>query len=231
MVNHPLVFGEYWPRSNQEIDIMKSTVLYLLIYTLLCTSLLSSSRSSLVTRANDASLQLSESKTTPQQLITSQSYWGEFLGIFSSDFLTRQVKSAGSILSNLAGLLSRLSVDNSRALHSAAIRGDCEEVERLIESGVSVNASNANGATPIYIASQEGHSDIVSLLIESGAYVNAAINDGYTPLMIASQNGHFKVVEQIIESGADVNAAIKDGVTPLYIASQNGHLEVVKRLI
>ena len=62
----------------------------------------------------------------------------------------------------------------------------CWDTLILLKWGASINAQ---GVTPVYIASQEGHSNVVSLLIRKQQVQSTS------PLMIACQNGHFEVVQ------------------------------------
>ncbi len=79
----------------------------------------------------------------------------------------------------------------------AAYKGDLREMERLIKSGVNVNARNdvnnaalhfAAGATPIQNQIDRGSPAAVAYLIEQGADVNAQNNAKITPLMDAVIN-------------------------------------------
>ena len=63
-----------------------------------------------------------------------------------------------------------------------------------------VNSCDANGLTPIYLASQYGFSSIVSILLEYGADGNIAASDGTTPLWIACRYGKFKIAKILIDS-------------------------------
>jgi len=106
-----------------------------------------------------------------------------------------------------------------------------EVVQYLVEHGADVNASEDDGATAVYIASQNGHLEVVRYLVEHGADVNASEDDGITTLLIASQEGHLEVVQYLVEHGADVNASADNGCTPVMIASLKGHLEAVQYLV
>ena len=52
-------------------------------------------------------------------------------------------------------------------LHAAALTGQTEAVELLIDKGADLNAENENGVTPLQMAAQQGHPAIVELLQKS----------------------------------------------------------------
>ena len=112
-------------------------------------------------------------------------------------------------------------VDNSTALHVAALRGHAAVVKALIEAGADVNkiasprTVNAiaelggvfHNVTPLYFAAQGGYTHVLMELIKAGADVNQATSEGVTPLNIADQNGHDGCVAVLIQAGADVRKA------------------------
>ncbi|KAJ1488478.1 hypothetical protein T484DRAFT_1783170, partial [Baffinella frigidus] len=64
--------------------------------------------------------------------------------------------------------------------------------------GAKVNASSANGVTPLLLAAQDGCFSQLCLslcglttvrLLKEGAKVNAASANGVTPLLLAAQDG------------------------------------------
>ena len=56
--------------------------------------------------------------------------------------------------------------DGMTPLHAAALAGQKEAAELLIDKGADVNAKNEEGVTPLQMASQKGHQSIVELLRE-----------------------------------------------------------------
>jgi ankyrin repeat protein len=116
-------------------------------------------------------------------------------------------------------------------LHTAAFRGDVEDVKLRLESGADPNAKDNAGRTPLHLAAFRGHVEVVKLLLERGADPNAKNDAGWTPLHIAVQEGHVEVVKLLLESGADPNAKNDAGWTPLHKATNEGHVEVVKLLL
>jgi len=124
--------------------------------------------------------------------------------------------------------------DVSYALKNAAVSGDLERVECLLEGGAHDNSPRLyEGFSALHAASGEGFILIVKKLLQHGSNVNAATIDcGMTALMMACQGGYLEVVKDLIEAGADVNATqTTDGVTPLMYACMSGSLEIVKVLL
>lgn len=120
---------------------------------------------------------------------------------------------------------------NRTILHWAAFCNQSLSIDQLVLEGCDINAANAEGATPLYIASKDGHLDVIKALIEKSANIDAANTSGLTPLHIATRNGYLDVVNALIEKGANINATEARGITPLHMAAQNGHFDVVNALI
>ena len=53
-------------------------------------------------------------------------------------------------------------------LHSAALKGNVEEIERLLTSGANVQAKSTNGLTILFIAVHEGHWNLLLFLLLYG---------------------------------------------------------------
>jgi hypothetical protein len=113
-------------------------------------------------------------------------------------------------------------------LFVAAMDGDAARVKELLRKGANVNASVADGWTPLHLAAAEGHADAAKLLLEHGADVNARTKDGVTPLHLAAAEGRAGVARLLLEHGADPSIRDDDGRTPLDVAREKGHKEVVR---
>ncbi|MEJ2246218.1 MAG: ankyrin repeat domain-containing protein [Acidobacteriota bacterium] len=167
----------------------------------------------------------------------------------------------------VTGLYSSISIAQEQAdpageklsaLTVAVTSGDIAEVRRLLDTGVDINPTTDNEATPLILASRNGHTEIVRLLLDAGANANAnpfkytphrdwevsytptallpmilqsEISYDATALHAASQNGHIEIVRLLLEAGAKVDAQGNDDATALHAASQNGHAEIVKLLL
>ncbi|RKU17885.1 hypothetical protein C6500_14875 [Candidatus Poribacteria bacterium] len=64
----------------------------------------------------------------------------------------------------------------------AAMAGQTEAVQFLLENGADVNLKSRDGGTPLHGAAFFGRTDVVKLLLENGANLEARNNDGATPV-------------------------------------------------
>jgi len=107
------------------------------------------------------------------------------------------------------------------ALSDAASRGDVAAINALRIQGVSINAPNYLGWTPLYRAVLNGRKETVQLLLDAGGDANAKNKDGFTPLF-AVPEGREDLAELLLAKGADVNAVNESGWTPLLWAAYEG---------
>jgi len=92
------------------------------------------------------------------------------------------------------------------ALHWAALSGEAQLVERLLEGGLDPRATNLDGATPLHFGT--GDERVTKALLQAGADPNARSLAGCTPLHCAAARPHsYAVVSLLIKAGAQVDAA------------------------
>jgi len=116
-------------------------------------------------------------------------------------------------------------------LPAAAMAGDAPAVARLLELGLPVDATDAQGCSALLRAAGGGHEEVVGLLLEHGADTGLAARTGATPLSAAISMRHVGVVERLLRAGADPGLALPGQVTPLMLAAALGQPETIVRLL
>ncbi|OQR86441.1 hypothetical protein ACHHYP_10547 [Achlya hypogyna] len=94
----------------------------------------------------------------------------------------------------------------------SASDGDIEAVKNYLEAGVSVDAQDENGYTPLQAAVSYNQVELVSFLLTKGATVSLGDNDDETPLHFCES---IEVAEILLAAGANLNAKNAEGRTPL----------------
>ena len=88
------------------------------------------------------------------------------------------------------------------ALHAAAAGGaDRALLQRLVQAGVEVDATQGGGYTGLHEAASLGRADLVTLLLEAGASVQSRTDEGRTPAELARANGHEDVAALLTSWG------------------------------
>lgn len=70
---------------------------------------------------------------------------------------------------------------NNTPLHVAAVRGDIEAIEILLEAGADINAVGEGGYTPLHEAIAQGHVEAVRTFIAHRAAIDIDNEDGSSP--------------------------------------------------
>ncbi len=97
-------------------------------------------------------------------------------------------------------------VDRETAFHNACISGFVYGVERLIDSGVNVNARvNLKRYTGLMLATQEGNTEVVALLLKAGANVHLVEEVGFTALYWAVQKNAVNCLRLLLQADAKIN--------------------------
>ncbi|XP_050678705.1 ankyrin repeat domain-containing protein 29 isoform X2 [Leptidea sinapis] len=116
--------------------------------------------------------------------------------------------------------------------HLAALRGDCERLQQLLDTGkVHIDSRDRDGTTPLILSAAMGHTQCVAELLAQGADPACCRTTGTSALFFAAQGGFLDIARLLLDAGAAIDAPSMDGGTPLFVASQCGHLSVVEELI
>lgn len=85
-------------------------------------------------------------------------------------------------------------MQNSRLLiHWAALGGNENLVDFLLNSGSSVDPKDDTNCTPLILAASAGRYEVVKLLASRGADVNHKTNRGQSSLHYVCSKGHIEV--------------------------------------
>jgi ankyrin repeat protein len=116
-------------------------------------------------------------------------------------------------------------------LVTAIRNADAPALRALIDKGADVNGPDAEGNTPLILASFYASPKCVALLLERGADANAANKAGVTPLIRAATN--YEKTRLLVDAGANVRVRTADlGNTPLVLAARRpGNFRTVQLLL
>jgi type II secretory pathway predicted ATPase ExeA len=126
---------------------------------------------------------------------------------------------------------SQAMTHHAAALMARARDGEIGELKRLIADGVSPNARDVGGFTPLMGAVVNDQVPAARTLLDAGAEVNARAHGGLTPLMLAVINDRRDAVKLLLERGADINAQTGAGWTAYTFAVWKGDAELERLLL
>jgi len=109
-------------------------------------------------------------------------------------------------------------------------KGDVQTVKSLIDTGVSLSATDDKQNTALHIAADTGNLEIVTLLLDKGSPVDYLNWVDETPIALAARKGHFEAVKYLCDRGATLHAP-DIAPTPLGEAAAMGHFEIVRYLV
>jgi ankyrin repeat protein len=134
--------------------------------------------------------------------------------------------SPGSVRAGDQREAKPIAVELSRAIRS----GDAQAIRMLLNNGADVNARDAEGNSPLILASFYASLECVELLIDKGADVNAGNKAGATPLIRAATS--YEKTRLLVAAGANVRVRTALGNTPLILAARRaGNSRTVQLLL
>lgn len=107
---------------------------------------------------------------------------------------------------------------------------DIMSVNLLLAEGAYVDSVDANGNTPLMLASRIGNPRIVRILLAHDPNINAKNLKGETALMIAAENGQYHIARQLVVRGAHLDERNNEGFNAREIALRNGQAQVANLL-
>jgi len=115
------------------------------------------------------------------------------------------------------------------ALH-LALRDQSPRVAEALwkNQALDVNASNADGESPLMMAALRGDLDWARRLLDRGAKVH---QEGWSPIHYAATGPQARVVGLLLDRGAPIDALSPNRSTPLMMAARYGTQESVELLL
>ena len=117
------------------------------------------------------------------------------------------------------------------ALMFAAISGNEEITDLLLEYDADVNISDNEGMTALLYALLYSNDEISFRLLPLVDEINRQNADGFTALMFISQTDNLSFAQYAIERGANVNHTNRFGITPLMYAAAFGNFYMTDLLL
>lgn len=117
---------------------------------------------------------------------------------------------------------------DSVMLLEAAARNDIDEVRRLLNRGVTPDATNEDGLTALHQCCIDNNEAMMRLLLDHGANVNAEDSEKWTPLHAAATCGNLNLVKILIQRGANLLAVNGDGNMPYDICEEERTLDAIE---
>jgi uncharacterized protein len=119
-----------------------------------------------------------------------------------------------------------------KGLHAAAHKGDLATIQRLVATGVALNATDGHGRTPLHVAAFTRQREAIRALVTAGADINRLENDRYDAVTIASVADDEETLRTLLQLSASAKQITSryDG-TALIAAAHLGHDGVVRQLI
>lgn len=127
---------------------------------------------------------------------------------------------------------SAAQISRYTGLHAAAQRGDLAQLQQLLGQKAELNSRDAQGRTPLHVATFARQPQAVRLLAGAGADLGLLENDRYDAVTIASVADDEATLATLLALGASAQLTTSryDG-TALIAAAHLGHDGVVRQLI
>lgn len=126
-------------------------------------------------------------------------------------------------------------MNQNTPLSFAALNGQAESVETLLEFGANIHTRNKINYTPIMIAANQRHDVVVRTLLDFGANANDNDEGGFSgsALLLASGVGRWRLptLRALIQGGAAVDPPHPHGITPMHEIAEWGGADEMAYLL
>ncbi len=134
---------------------------------------------------------------------------------------------------NVAALSGLAPVVLNTWLMEAAQQGELKVIDRLIQSGATLNFQDMAGYTALSVVVDAEQEDIelVESLVIKGAGIHHFHRDGNTLLHCAAERGYLTIAKFLVENSIKVEDVNNEGQTALHVAAKHGEVGIVKFLL
>lgn len=113
----------------------------------------------------------------------------------------------------------------------AAANNDTAAIQRALSNPALLETRDAEGRTPLMVATYHHHAAATQILITAGANVNAQDKMLNSPFLYAGAEGYADVLKMCMSAGADYKVYNRYGGSALIPACERGHIEVIALLL
>src|SRR2546430_2793169 len=127
---------------------------------------------------------------------------------------------------------TRISISPGELVRAVTIQRD-SLIELCLIDHVDPNGHDAQGRTPLLIATSQQDWKTAQRLIGVGALVDLADQNGFTPLMAAAMHGNLEIFRELLARSTKLHAEArsKDGTDLLGTALDGGNREIVRSVV
>jgi ankyrin repeat protein len=127
---------------------------------------------------------------------------------------------------------ARVSISPNELVRAVTIQRD-SLIELCLLAQVDPNGHDAQGRTPLLIATSQQDWKTAQRLMGAGALVDLADKNGFTPLMAAARHANLEIFRELLTRSSDlhVEARCKDGSDLLGVALDGGNPKIVRSVV
>jgi len=145
------------------------------------------------------------------------------------------VETIKYLLSQPGNEVNKLTHDSRNYLHWAAIRGNTDAMEYLLDKGAKTDNEDSHGFTPVLFAAGSGQQNtkVYDLLISHGVNLQKSLNaDGANALLISiASDPEMVLTGYFISKGLQLNSTDAAGNNAFSYAAKSGNIKLLKKLL